>query len=187
LEKQNRLPVLLIRLNEIFIIAIIVSAISIIPSSIQGQQLIEENKTILSETRNISQIDPKGIPIGEYTITSNGLHGEMNITSLDKEGHFQGTLNLYPFDTNSTMIGTYNDIFHEIVFNRTIDKEQNTMEYYKGYKFTNIIADCIFGTGPGSCFQYTTFAGTFESINQPNQTFGWYASYIPEPCPACPR
>lgn len=175
--------------NKIFLIAMIISAISIGPSSTLGQQLINENKTIPFETRNISEIEenPKGIPIGEYSITSNGLHGEMNITSLDSKGHFQGTLNLYPFDRKSTISGSYDDIFHEIIFNSTIYTEQNPMEFYKGYKFTNVIADCIFGTGPGSCYQYTTFAGTFESINQPNQTFGWYASYIQEPCPACPE
>lgn len=128
--------------------------------------------------------NPKGIP-AEYSITSNGLHGEMNITSLDSPGHFQGTLNLYPFDKKSTIIGSQNDEFHEIVFNCTINSEQNPMEFYNGYKFTNVIADCIFGTGPGSCYQYATFTGKFESTNQPNQTFRWYASHIQEPCPAC--
>jgi hypothetical protein len=174
---------------KIFLIAIISSVIFIIPSSVLAQQLIEENKVTSAETTDISQMEenPKGIPAGEYRITSDGLHGEMNITSIDSEGHFQGTLNLYPFDRNSTIIGSYDDTSHEIVFNRTINIEQNSMEYYKGYKFTNVIADCIFGTGPGSCYQYATFAGTFESTSQPNQTFGWYASHIQEPCPACPE
>src|SRR5215207_5878098 len=97
--------------NKIVIIVMIFSAISIIPSSILGQQLIEENKVIPSERRNISQTEenPKGIPVGEYRITSNGLHGEMNITSLDSEGHFQGTLTLYPFDKNSTITGSFDD------------------------------------------------------------------------------
>jgi hypothetical protein len=176
-------------LNEIFLIAIIFSAISFIPSSVVGQQLIEENINISSETRDFSQIEenPKGFPGGEYSINSNGLHGKMNITALDNKGHFQGILNLYPFDKKSIIIGSYDDISHEIIFNRTIDTEQKPIEFYKGYKFTNVIADCISGTGPGSCYQYASFAGTFESINQPNQTFGWFASHIPEPCPACPE
>ena len=76
------------------------------------------------------------------------------------------------------------------------------IEVYTGYKFSNIIADCISGTGPGSCYQYATLAGTFQSFtnNQTNgipsylvhpdserNTFGWYSSYIAEPCPACPQ
>lgn len=175
-------------INEIFLIAITISIIFTIPSLAVGQLLNEDNKVLTPETKNISQIEemPKGIPPGEYSVTSDGLHGEMNISSLDSEGRFHGTLNLYPFDRKSTIVGSFDDISHEIVFNRTIDTEQNPLEYYKGYKFTNVIADCIFGTGPGSCYQYATFAGTFESINKPNQTFGWYASHIPKPCPACP-
>jgi hypothetical protein len=189
LKKQNRLPPVLTEINEIFLIAMTISMISIIPSSVGGQLLIEDNKIVPSKIRDISHIEemPKGIPVGEYRITSDGLHGEMNISSLDSKGHFQGTLNLYPFDRKSTITGSFDDISHEIVFSRTIDTEQKPMEYYKGYKFTNVIADCISGTGPGSCYQYATFAGTFESIIQPNQTFGWYASHIPEPCPACPE
>jgi hypothetical protein len=79
-------------INEIFLMAMTISLISIITSSAVGQLLIEDNEVVQSEIRDVSQIEemPKGIPIGEYSITSNGLHGEMNITSFDSKGHFSG-------------------------------------------------------------------------------------------------
>jgi hypothetical protein len=144
-------------------------------------------------------INPPSIPTGEYNIQSNGLHGTLNITSLDSQGNINGTIDLYPWDMPSSQIkGYFDEISGKITFVRPIGPQPFDIEVYTGYKFGNIITDCIAGTGPGSCFDYATFAGTFESFSQANHTwlenpntkrntFAWYASHIPQPCPACPR
>jgi hypothetical protein len=143
-------------------------------------------------------IIPPSIPTGEYNIQSNGLHGSFNITSLDSEGKINGTIDLYPWDMPPSQItGYFDESSGKITFVRMIGPQLSDIEVYTGYKFSNTIADCIVGTGPGSCFDYATFAGIFQSFSSSNQTwltspdakrntFGWYANHIPQPCPACP-
>ena len=146
------------------------------------------------------------IPTGEWDIVSNGLHGTLNITSIDRQGHLSGTILLYPFDTPPNEISGYVDgDSGKVTFVRTIGPGPTDIEVYTGYVFTNIIADCLIGTGPGSCYDYARMAGTFESFyaggNDINNntsaligtfgdanrnTFGWFASHVPQPCPACP-
>jgi hypothetical protein len=154
---------------------------------------VSTNITLPDET-----IIPPSIPTGEYNIQSNGLHGSLNITSLDSEGNINGTIDLYPWDRPPSQIkGYFDEMSGKITFVNPIGQQPFDIDVYTGYKFGNIIADCISGTGPGSCFDYATFAGTFESFSQANQTwlespdakrniFGWYASHIPQPCPVCP-
>lgn len=170
--------------------------------------------TFAQNSTNISIIPPETysitngnlstpIPLGLWNIQSNGLHGTMNITSIDAEGILQGSISLYPFQSpNDPIKGYYDKNGDRITFVRTINPNATDMEVYTGYKFSNTIADCISGTGPGSCYQYSILAGTFQSFtnNQTNgtpsylvhpnserNTFGWYSSYIAEPCPACPK
>lgn len=142
------------------------------------------------------------IPTGEWDIVSNGLHGTLNITSLDSQGHLSGTILLYPFDTPPNEITGYVDgNSGKVTFVRIIGPGPTDIEVYTGYIFTNIIADCLIGTGPGSCYDYARMAGTFESFYETgdnNSTligtfgdakrnaFGWFASHVPQPCPACP-
>lgn len=143
------------------------------------------------------------IPTGEWDIVSNGLHGTLNITSLDSQGHLSGTILLYPFDTPPNEITGYVDgNSGKVTFVRIIGPGPTDIEVYTGYIFTNIIADCLIGTGPGSCYDYARMAGTFESFyetgDNSNSTligtlgdakrnaFGWFASHVPQPCPACP-
>jgi len=143
------------------------------------------------------------IPLGGWNIKSNGVPGTMNITSIDSQGVIQGSILLYPYTSSSTPIkGYYDRNSDKITFIRTIGANPTDVEVYTGYRFSNIIADCIDGTGPGSCYQYSTLAGVFQSFTSNNtigipsylvhsdsnrNTFGWYASHIPEPCPACPQ
>jgi hypothetical protein len=172
---------------DFIVTSILIFIVSIFPTAL-GQNVTENIITVeeLSNTINNFTSDlPPGIPMGEYRIYSNGLQGIFNITSIDDRGFFKGILDLYPHDKKSDIQGYFNNTLNKITFNRTPLTQQTDIEQYIGYKFTNIIANCISGTGPGSCFQYTTFAGTFNST-QTNQTYGWYASHTPEPCPDCP-
>jgi len=149
---------------------------------------------------------PQPIPTGEWNIVSNGLHGTLNITSIDSQGHLSGTILLYPFDTPPNEITGYVDgQSGKVTFVRIIGPRLTDIEVYTGYVFTNIVADCLIGTGPGSCYDYATMAGTFESFyasdNDNNNntstligtfgdtnrnTFGWFASHVPQSCPSCP-
>ena len=159
---------------------------------------------IIAQPTNVTlsdaEIISRSIPTGGYNIQSNGLHGTLNITSLDGEGNLNGTIDLYPWDRPaSPVIGYFDPISGKIALVRIIGPQPHDIEVYTGYKFGNIIANCISGTGPGSCFDIATgFAGTFQSFSRsqvplnemPNatkNTFGWYASHIPQPCPACPN
>ena len=150
---------------------------------------------------------PQPIPTGEWNIASNGLHGTLNITSIDSQGHLSGTILLYPFDTPPNEITGYVDgQSGKVTFVRIIGPRLTEIEVYTGYIFSNIVADCLIGTGPGSCYDYATMAGTFESFyasdndNNNNNTstligtfgdanrntFGWFASHVPQSCPSCP-
>jgi hypothetical protein len=155
---------------------------------------------------NLIALPPPPIPIGEWDIVSNGLHGTLNITSIDRQGRLNGTILLYPFDTPPNEISGYVDgDSGKVTFVRNIGPRLVDIEVYTGYVFTNIIANCLTGTtGPGSCYDQARMAGTFESfyvsgsINDNNSTiigtfgdakrntFGWFASHVPQPCPACP-
>ena len=172
------------------------------------QLTFAQNSTNFSN--NLSELNPNAnnnvsapIPLGLWNIQSNGLHGTMNITSIDTQGVLQGSISLYPFQTlNDPIKGYYDKNGDRITLVRAINSSTTDIEVYTGYKFSNIIADCISGTGPGSCYQYATLAGTFQSFtnNQTSgvpsylvypdserNTFGWYSSYIADPCPACPH
>jgi hypothetical protein len=105
-------------------------------------------------------------------VRSNGLHGILNITTLDSDSKINGTIDLYPWDrTPSQIIGYFDEISGKITFVRIMGPQPYDIEMYTGYKFGNIIADCIAGTGPGSCFDYTSLAGTFQSFSPSNQTW----------------
>jgi hypothetical protein len=136
---------------------------------------------------NATSMNDTDIALGEYSINSNGLNGKFNIISIDSQGFFNGTMALYPFDKpTSNVTGKYDKESNEIIFGSVTEYPQfSKNESYKAYRFTNVIADCIAGSGPGSCSQYTTFAGTFNRTGD-NQTFGWYAIHKPEECLACP-
>jgi hypothetical protein len=145
------------------------------------------------------------MPTGIWDINSNGLPGKLNITSIDSQGNLQGTISLYPYNASSInqIITGYVDVGSgKVMFIREIGgPTSRDIEVYTGYIFGNVIADCITGTGPSSCFDYMQMAGTFESFyHSANGTseligtfpdahrnaFGWYASHEPQPCPACP-
>ena len=145
------------------------------------------------------------IPTGDWDIVSNGLHGTLNITSIDREGRLSGTILLYPFDTPADEVrGFVDGDSGKVTFARIIGPGPTDIEVYTGYVFTNIIANCLIGTGPGSCYDYARVAGTFESFyagesgnnntstligtfgDANRNTFGWFASHVPQPCPACP-
>jgi hypothetical protein len=149
---------------------------------------------------------PQPIPIGEWDIVSNGLHGTLNITSIDRAGHLSGTILMYPFDTPPNEVSGYVDRDSgKVTFVRIMGPGSTDIEIYTGYIFTNIIANCLLGTGPGSCYDYARMAGTFESFygddngnnntstligtfgDTKRNTFGWFASHVPQPCPACPN
>ena len=66
--------------------------------------------TFAQNSTNISNILPESnsttngnlstpIPLGLWNIQSNGLHGTMNITSIDTQGVLQGSISLYPFQS----------------------------------------------------------------------------------------
>jgi hypothetical protein len=153
----------------------------------------------------IMALPPRPIPTGEWDIVSNGLHGTLNITSIDREGRLNGTVLLYPFDTPPNEINGYIDRESgKVTFVRVMGPGPLDIEVYTGYIFSNVIADCVSGTGPGSCYDYARMAGTFESFyaggsntndtstligtfgDAKRNTFGWFASHVPQPCPACP-
>src|SRR5205809_141636 len=39
------------------------------------------------------------VPTGKWNLQSNGLHGILNITSIDNKGRLDGFMSLYPFNT----------------------------------------------------------------------------------------
>jgi hypothetical protein len=154
---------------------------------------------------NLTVLPPPPIPTGEWNIVSNGLHGTLNITSIDMQGRLKGTILLYPFDASPTEINGYIDgDSGKVGFVRNVGPDPLDIEVYIGYVFTNIIANCLDGIGPGSCHDQAQMAGTFESFyidgnnndtstlngileDSKRSTFGWFASHIPHACPpACP-
>jgi hypothetical protein len=149
---------------------------------------------------NESKVPP--IPLGKWDFNSNGVPGILNLTSIDGKGKLSGTIELYPWDSKTPIRGYYDEQTGKISFVRSLGKNITDIEVYTGYKLANVIADCIDGTGPGSCYQLSKIAGTFDSFvdHQTNgtksfliysdskrNTFGWFASHEPLPCPACPH
>lgn len=169
---------------------------------VMAQNLSKNSSLDLEPHSTINSPSGTPIPLGAWNINSNGLQGNLNITSIDSNGTLVGSILLYPFNSPTVIKGYYDNISNKITFVRTIGSSPTDIEVYTGYKFENIIANCISGTGPGSCYQYATLAGTFQSFTS-NQTlgipsylmhsdsernmFGWYASHIPDECPACPH
>jgi hypothetical protein len=146
---------------------------------------------------------PPPIPAGEWDIVSNGLTGKLNITSIDSQGHLNGTILLYPFDTPLNEISGYVDgDSGKVTFVRIIGPGPGDIEVYTGYVFSNIIASCLTGTGPGSCYDHSQMAGTFQSFyasdtgnntstigtfgDATRNTFGWIAYHVPQLCQDCP-
>ncbi len=75
-----------------------------------------------------------------------------NILSIDSQGFFNGTMVLYPFDKSpSNVTGKYDKTLNEIVFGNVTEYPQfSENESYSGYRFTNIVANCIAGIGPAT-------------------------------------
>lgn len=166
-----------------------------------------EKEEEAAEGKKITSILSLPIPRGIWDINSNGLPGKLNIISIDNQGNLQGTISLYPYNAqsvNQLITGYADGESGKVTFIRQIGPNPNDVEVYTGYTFSNIIADCITGTGPGSCFDHMQMAGIFESFYHHTTTnnntfaiigtfpdahrnsFGWYASHEPQPCPACP-
>jgi hypothetical protein len=178
----------------------IIELLEVEPHSLRGEEIPKSDYRA-----NLITLPPQPIPLGEWDIVSNGLHGTLNITSIDRQGRLNGTVLLYPFDAPPNEINGYIDRESgKVTFVRVMGPGPLDIEVYTGYIFTNIIADCVSGTGPGSCYDYTRMAGTFESFyadggntndtstligtfgDAKRNTFGWFASHVPQPCPACP-
>jgi hypothetical protein len=178
----------------------IVELLQVEPHPMRDEQIPKNDYRV-----TLMALPSRPIPIGEWDIVSNGLHGTLNITSIDSKDHLSGTILLYPFDTPPNEVSGYVDgDSGKVTFVRIIGPGPTDFEVYTGYIFTNIIADCLIGTGPGSCYDYARIAGTFESFigsdddnntstligtfgDAKRNTFGWFASHIPQLCPACPR
>lgn len=197
MKKSNIVTKLRTNGNPLVIVFTLLVLLILISHPILGKKSVA-----IAQSTNIrlpnATINPPSIPTGKYNIQSNGLHGSLNITSLDSGGKINGTIDLYPWGGPASQItGYFDEISGKITFVRVVGIQPSDIEVYTGYKFGNTIADCIDGTGPGSCFDLATFAGTFKSFSPSNKTglespnakrntFGWYASHIPQPCPACP-
>jgi hypothetical protein len=196
------------KLSNVFFITVIISILFFLSPPILFMSIGQKTLALPNTTRSTTsptndKIIPRSIPTGGYNIWSNGIPGKLNIISIDKEGKLTGAMYMYPegkIPTNIT--GYFDNSSGKISFARVLGPKSTDIEVYTGYKFSDIIADCIAGTGPGSCFQHTTLTGTFQSFvgNQTKvipaflvhptserNTFGWYALHIPLPCPACPK
>ena len=110
------------------------------------------------------------LPLGTWTLNSNGFEGDLNITAVDAEGNLTGNLSGGPF--NEQITGFWNEAAQKIVFIRIPGDPAVSGQYQinTGYLFTNPLPSGIRFTLTGS---FEAFQGSAATAAR--HVFGWFA------------